>query len=259
MILLIDVGNTRVKWAVLGDKGLGPLHAESHAGWDTVAFRTCVLAGVDKVDRVLVANVGGERLTALIRQAVFESWGLVPEFLQASVRAGGIRNAYIDPQKLGIDRWTAMIGAYELVRRPVCVVGVGTAMTVDGVDASGQHLGGLIAPGPDLMISSLMLNTSDIAIRSQDGRLGDGLFADNTLGAVHQGAVHALAALVDKSLATLTRQCGVEPALIMTGGAANRIEPHATGPVQLVPDLVLRGLAVLSRTNGPIPVAEAAV
>lgn len=259
MILLIDAGNTRVKWAVLGDQGLGPLYAETHAGWDATAFRTRVLSGVGKGNRVLVANVGGERLAALIREAVFNSWGVAPEFIESTISAGGIRSAYGDPQKLGVDRWAAMIGAFALAAGPVCVVGVGTAMTVDGVDASGQHLGGLIVPGPDLMISSLMHNTSEIAVRSQEGRLGEGMFADNTLGAVHQGAVHALAALVEKSLATLTRQCGVAPALILTGGAAKRIEPHIAAPVQQVPDLVLRGLAVLSLAGRPLPAAQAAV
>ncbi len=255
MLLLIDAGNTRVKWAVLGERGLGPLHADSHAGWDANEFRTRVLSAAGKVDRVLVANVGGERLTALIKEAVFNSWGLAPEFVQSTARAGGIQNAYVDPQKLGVDRWAAMIGAFALEARAVCVVGVGTAMTVDGVDASGVHLGGLIVPGPDLMISSLMHNTSDIAVRSRDGRLGDGLFADNTLGAVHQGAVHALAGLVDKAMAVMTTRFGEAPALLMTGGAADRIEPHVATPVQQVPDLVLRGLVVLAGSARPVATA----
>jgi type III pantothenate kinase len=119
-------------------------------------------------------------------------------------------------------------------------------MTIDGVAESGRHLGGLIVPGPDLMITSLMRNTSDIAVRAETGQTTDALFADNTRGAVHQGAVHALAALVDRAMHTLEQSCGKRPALVVTGGAADRIQHVVAGPLQQVPDLVLRGLAVLA-------------
>lgn len=258
MELLIDTGNTRIKWAVLSDHGLGTQHADTYAGWGAVQIRARVLVPAGQIERVLVANVGGERPAALIREAVLETWGIVPEFVQATGQAGGIRNAYTEPQKLGVDRWAAMIGGYALELRPVCVVDVGTAMTIDGVNASGDHLGGVIVPGPDLMISSLMRSTSDIAIRAQDGRLGEGLFADNTLGAVYQGAVNALAALVEQAMATMTRECGEQPTLLMTGGAADRLDRLVTVPIRHVPNLVLRGLAVLAgeaRQQSRVPAA----
>ena len=129
---------------------------------------------------------------------------------------------------------------------PACVVSVGTAMTVDGVAESGKHLGGLIVPGPDLMIASLMQNTSDIAVRAEAGQTREALFSDNTRGAIHQGAVHALAALVDRAMHTLEQSCGKRPALVVTGGAAHRIERLVADPLTQVQDLVLRGLAVLA-------------
>ncbi len=244
--LLIDVGNTRLKWAVLRDGVLGPQHAQRYADWSDNEFSAYVMGHADRPGRVLVANVGGERVAGLISGAVFKAWDIKPVILQSSARAGGIENAYPEPAKLGVDRWAAMIGAHAMGLGPACVVSVGTAMTVDGVAESGKHLGGLIVPGPDLMIASLMQNTSDIAVRAEAGQTREALFSDNTRGAIHQGAVHALAALVDRAMHTLEQSCGKRPALLVTGGAAHRIERLVADPLTQVPDLVLRGLAVLA-------------
>ncbi len=257
MILLIDTGNTRIKWALLGEHGLGTQHADSYAGWGPIQLRAKVLTPAGRIERIVVANVGGERIATLLREAALETCGFPPEFMQASAAAGGVRNGYTAPEKLGVDRWAAMIGAHGLEPGPACVVNVGTAMTVDGIDASGLHLGGVIVPGPDLMISSLMRHTSDIAVRAQDGRLGEGLFADNTLGAVYQGAVQSLTALVERAQATLLKLCGESPALLLTGGAADRLERIIATPVRRIPDLVLQGLAVLARESQPVRSREA--
>jgi type III pantothenate kinase len=245
-VLLIDVGNTRLKWAVLDNGSLGPQQAQPHAGWTADHIRTHVLANTARPSRVIVSNVGGEQLATILREAVAAEWGLEPKFPVSIARAGGIENAYPVPQQLGVDRWMAMIGARAKVPGPACVVSVGTAMTVDGVTAQGRHVGGLILPGPDLMVSSLLTNTSDLAARSVPMPSGASLFADNTRSAIHQGSVHALAALVDRAMSTLQSSCGTRPTLLMTGGAAPRIEPLVAGPVVGVPDLVLRGLAVLA-------------
>lgn len=257
-VLLIDAGNTRIKWAVLGEQHLTPQQADVHAAWGVGQLRARVLVPAGDVDRVVVANVGGEQIAALIRSAVQETWGVVPEFMSASAYAGGIRNGYTSPEKLGVDRWAAMIGARSFEHGPVCVVNVGTAMTVDGVDATGRHLGGVIVPGPDLMISSLMRHTSDIAVRSQDGRLGQGLFADNTLGAVYQGALHALIGVVGQATNALVAASSSTPTVFLTGGAADRIEQVIGMPVRRIPDLVLQGLAVLAQESSAL-VSRAAI
>lgn len=258
MILLIDSGNTRIKWAVLGPHGLGPLHADTYSGWGSVQLRARVLAPAGNVERVVVSNVGGGGIAALLQESVREALGFPPEFIRATRAAGSVRNAYVNAEQLGTDRWAAMIGAFALEAGPVCVVNVGTAMTVDAVDGTGQHLGGVIVPGPDLMISSLMRHTADIAVRAQDGRLGSGLFADNTLGAVYQGSVHALSALVEESLRAMQAACGERPTLVVTGGAADRLQRVVGAPVRLVPDLVLKGLAVLA-TEGSVNARSRAV
>ena len=202
---------------------------------------------LDKPQRVLVANVGGEAIARLVSEGVQAKWSLVPEFIAPVMEAVGVRCGYTLPAKLGVDRWLGVIAAFHRLRGDACVVNVGTAMTIDGVDAHGQHLGGVIVPGPDLAVASLLHNTSDIATHAQSGEVRDALFADNTLGAIHQGTAHMLAALIEKSVITMRERVGKTPSLILSGGASHRVAPLVTTDFETVPDLVLQGLAVLAR------------
>lgn len=244
MLLLIDIGNTRIKWARADAQGLGEQSAAVHANWAEQDFVQQVLDTAARAERVVIANVGGKRMGDLVQAALLRHWQLQPQFMHSPAAGAGLRNAYPEPAKLGIDRWMAMLGARSLEAGPICVVSVGTAMTIDGVDTSGQHLGGVIVPGPDLMVSSLLKNTSDIAQRAATGRTQQQLFADNTLGAIQQGAVQALAALVDRSMDTMRDQLGQVPALLLTGGASARLRGAIHCPGREIPDLVLRGLLV---------------
>lgn len=246
MMLLIDIGNTRIKWAQLANAELGPQSAAPHAAWDHETFTAAILSAHTRPERVLVSNVGGERMRELSRAAIQQAWGIEPEFVRSVRFAAGVRNGYADVAKLGVDRWLAVIGAHAMERGALCVASVGTAMTIDGVDAGGQHLGGLIVPGPDLMIASLLTNTSDIAQRAQQGDTRDVLFADNTLGAIRQGAQHALAALIERAVATMKQDLHATPTLLLTGGACDRLDGALTLPHRIVPDLVLRGLAAVA-------------
>jgi type III pantothenate kinase len=243
MILLFDIGNTRIKWATLDERGLGSQSAGIHAEWDADALTKTSLAALPKPERVLISNVGGPRIGDLLRHCIRERWSVEAEVVLSTAAACGVHNAYPVPANLGVDRWLGVIAAHARRRQLTCVVGVGTAMTIDGVDASGQHLGGVIVPGPDLMVGSLLRNTSEIARRAEQGTRNDSLFADNTLGAIHQGAAHALAALVERSMHTMRRNAGTEPVLVLTGGAVPIIERLLDIPSESVPDLVLRGLA----------------
>jgi type III pantothenate kinase len=244
MLLLIDIGNTRIKWARADAQGLGEQLAAVHANWTEQDFIQQVLDAGARVERVLIANVGGKRMGDLAQAALLRHWQLQPRFMQSPAAGAGIRNAYPEPAKLGVDRWLAMLGAKSLEAGPVCVVSVGTAMTIDSVDANGRHLGGVIVPGPDLMVSSLLKNTSEIAQRAATGRTQEQLFADNTLGAIQQGSVQALAALVDRAVETMRDQLGQPPALLITGGAGHRLRGAMRSVGREIPDLVLRGLFV---------------
>lgn len=245
MALLIDIGNTRMKWARFEGDALQPQSAAPHADWSVATFVETVLRGAG-TDCVLVSNVAGTRMADVVRTGVAQTWQIEAEFVASTPMAGGIRNAYPQPAKLGVDRWLAMIGAHALECGAVCIVSVGTAMTIDGIAADGLHLGGVIVPGPDLMVTSLLTNTSDIAQRARQGDTSDELFADNTLGAIRQGAEHALAALVERAVGVMRRTLNETPKVLLTGGASDRIEKAIGLPYRAVPGLVLQGLAVLA-------------
>lgn len=249
MQLLLDIGNTRIKWAMLTERGLQPQQAEAFADWQTADIVERVLAPLGHVEAVWVSNVAGERMAKLVSEATQSVWELTPTFVESTAQYGAVRSAYLEPKQLGVDRWLTLIGAHALAPRSACIVGVGTAMTLDGIDAGGRHLGGLIVPGPELMVSSLMRNTSDIADRAAVGDVGEGLFATSTRGGVYQGAVHALAGLIEHALGTMKLQLGETPLLLLHGGAADRVQPQLRTPVRLEPDLVLQGLAVMARQS----------
>ncbi|HEY0939922.1 MAG TPA: type III pantothenate kinase [Steroidobacter sp.] len=244
--LLVDIGNTRIKWARLAGNEIAEQSAAVHANWTSDDFIQQILGSGPRMERVFIANVSGKRMADVAQAALAGAWQIEPRFVHSPAQQAGIRNAYPEPAKLGVDRWLAMLGGRAFEPRPLCVVSVGTAMTIDGLDASGQHLGGVIVPGPELMVSSLLKNTSDIAQRAAGGRAGDELFADNTLGAIQQGAVQALAALVDRALETMRKRLGEPPVLLLTGGASGQIQGAIHSPGREIPDLVLRGLAVVA-------------
>lgn len=246
MELLIDIGNTRIKWARRTEGRIGEQSAAQHAGWTADDFIQHVLSAAPRAERVFISNVSGQRMADLARAAIVRAWRVEPRFVHSPAAQAGIRNAYPDPARLGVDRWLAMLGGRALEPGPLCVVSVGTAMTIDGLDATGQHLGGVIVPGAELMVSSLLENTSDIAQRAAGGQACDELFANNTLGAIQQGAVHALAALIDRAYETLRERLGQAPVLLLTGGGSGRIQAAIRAPGREIPDLVLRGLAVVA-------------
>jgi type III pantothenate kinase len=163
-----------------------------------------------------------------------------------------VLNGYSDPGLLGVDRWLAVVGAYARVGSACVVADLGTAATVDVVASDGQHQGGYIVPGPRLMVASLLRSTRELAPRhASSGASGtDSGFADNTRDAIERGCRLALAALIDRSVADAGGHSSERPRLLLTGGAAPEVLPHLRSIGEHLPDLVLRGLAVVARLPG---------
>jgi type III pantothenate kinase len=146
---------------------------------------------------------------------------------------------------LGVDRWVALIAARAETRSAVCIVDAGTAVTIDAMDKSGQHLGGQIIPGPRLMAAVLSKETNDIGLpkaSTRDPGSGMGLFATNTGAAVHNGALSAVCGAIERAAKTM-RSAGLRPKIVLTGGDASRILKQLDGKVLHRPHLVLQGLA----------------
>jgi type III pantothenate kinase len=245
-ILLIDVGNTRVKWARIAHGRLTRQRAAAHQGWVTADFARQVIGRARGIERVIVVSVAGAQVERRLAAAAQSAAGLVPQFVASRRRLGGVTTAYAQPWRLGVDRLVAAIGAHKLTpRRAVCIVDVGTAMTIDLVDARGCHLGGAIIPGPDLMVESLLRDTSGILRRSGGKGAGRSLFARNTGAAIELGSRYTVAALVDRAVIEARAALAASPRVLVTGGAAGAIDPLIRSPHLIVPDLVLRGLAAL--------------
>jgi type III pantothenate kinase len=244
--LVIDVGNTRVKWARFANGRLQRQQAAAHAGWKARDFGRHVFGGARAVERILVASVAGADLNRNLTMAARRVVGATPKFVATQRHLAGVTTSYVQPWRLGVDRFVAIIGAHQRARhRAVCVVDIGTAMTIDLVDATGQHLGGAIIPGPQLMVDSLLKSTSGIRRRSGGKTRSHSLFARDTRAAIERGADYAVAAAVDCAVSEARHAFGAAPLVLLTGGAAEAIQPLIQSAHTLVPDLVLRGLVAL--------------
>jgi type III pantothenate kinase len=250
MILLIDVGNTRFKWATLERGELSSQQAIPHRNRDVADLVGVALKDLNRIGRILVSNVAGPDFARELAAALERAQTPKPEIVRSTAAACGIKNGYTNPEQLGVDRWLAMIGARSISSHAACVVSAGTALTVDALTASGEHLGGVIVPGPEMMESSLFRGTGDLAARSAEGTDGVSLFATDTRAAIRQGTQHSLGALIERATRVLSAHVGVEVELFVTGGAGERVLPVAHRPARFVPDLVLRGLAALAEATG---------
>ena len=228
---LFDLGNTRVKFAALQVDGTpGDSLAIAHdEGGDW-------LRALPRGEVACIASVAAPaRRVALLdglRGAGFVSLHRV----HTQARLGGLRIAYADPRHLGVDRFLALLAAIDA--GPVLLVGVGTALTCDLLDADGLHRGGRIAPSPMLMRQALHARTT--VLPEQGGVYAE--FGDDTIHALASGCEGAALALVERSLDAAERVLGTRPALWLHGGGAGalraRLPAHAW-----VPDAALRGLA----------------
>jgi type III pantothenate kinase len=247
MILVIDVGNTRLKWAWLTSTGLSDQQAIVHRDAKPGIWTAALFESGQKPTRVLVSNVAGFRMAKALAQLSKKKFRVKVEFVTAALEFHGLTNGYLDPSLLGADRWLALIGAWTLAHSALCVVDAGTAVKVDSVDANGQHLGGLIAPGIHMMREVLMNKTGDIAKAAGHSTPSfAGVLANNTIGAVSRGAIFALAGMADRAAEVIEQSTGVKPKLFITGGDAGMITGTMRCRGEIVPDLVLQGLAVIA-------------
>ena len=254
MTLVVDCGNSRIKWAVAGDgrirdAGSASLLGEDAAAAESMALDALASAVARHPGRVLVASVApaalDERMAAAIRAR-----GGQPEFAAVTAAAAGIECGYRRPETLGVDRWLAMVAGRRVADGPFVVVGAGTAVTIDSVDAAGRHLGGLILPGERLMLEALATNTGRIGQVPQAaaGRPeGLAMLGRATDEAVGRGSRLAIAAAVDRAVALIARELGDEPTVLVGGGDARLLADWLETRVELRADLVLEGLAIVAQ------------
>jgi type III pantothenate kinase len=245
--LLMDIGNTRLKWGVLDD---GAIRRTGHISQEKVR-RDGLTALTSKlprrVDAAFASNVAGTSFATRISGVVGMHCNCDMQFARSDREACGVTNSYRQPRRMGVDRWVAMIGAWDEIHAACLVVDAGTAVTIDALDGNGQHLGGQILPGVTLMSDALASSTSDIpdtSRRSIRGASGMEIFANNTGGAVAHGTLSAVTGAIERAARAL-RDSRQDPELILTGGDASRILKSLDGEPIHRPHLVLQGLAKL--------------
>lgn len=248
MMLLLDIGNTRLKWGSLQ----GTLSAQGaivHRDRKATEWLAELPAADPAPERILAANVAGPVVAHAIGEWSLARFGRRAEFLLATRAAGGVTNAYAHPEALGVDRWLAMIGAWQRVRGPLACIAAGTAVTIDAVDGGGQHLGGWILPGRQLMAESLRHGTADIVRGTALAPpVTSGDFGVNTAGAIDTGIWQTLSAGASRAVQLLERSGRCSPAVFIGGGDAAEIASRLEMPATLAVDLVFEGLAVLARS-----------
>jgi type III pantothenate kinase len=245
--LAIDIGNTRLKWALYASGRPGEMPTHSGA----VFLETIdVLAETDWKSlpaprAMLGSNVAGDAVRRRVEEQL-ELWDIEPRWIVPEAQAAGVVNGYDHPTRLGADRWAALAGArwHVLSRgtpRPALVVMVGTAVTVDSLDADGRFIGGLILPGFGLMLRALEQGTA--GLRVPTGEVVD--FPTNTSDALMSGGAHALAGAIERIHQRLVKRTGAEPLRLMTGGAAVKMAPITDLPFETVDALIFDGLLAL--------------
>lgn len=241
MDLLIDAGNTNLKWALAGPDGIGEMRAVRHHGALPIDLHAAWEL-LPPPDRVLIGNVGGEALAEALRLACRAHWGREPRFARPLQICCGVTVAYAEPARFGVDRWLALLAARREAPGSALVLDVGTAVTYDLLLADGRHLGGLILPGMRMMRESLLAGTRIPAVEPADSVEP---WAADTAPAVAAASVQAPAALTERLRDRLAAAAGEAPTVLITGGDAERLVAALDRPARFVPDLVLRGLALL--------------
>lgn len=234
--LLIDAGNARLKWVVTED---GRWRTEGVTGYDDWTGFQAQLPGEAECFIASVASAEREQQLARLLDAA----GIESTWLVASAAFGGVRNGYVEPSQLGVDRWMGLVAARQRTPDPVLVVSVGTAMTVDALAADGMFLGGLIVPGVQLMRQALAQRTGRVG--DADGRWQP--FPQKTGDAVQSGIVAALCGAIEQQYAQFAAVSGTPPGCLLTGGDAETVLPHLAVPTQWIPALVLEGIDCVAR------------
>jgi len=249
--LLFDVGNTRLKWGVLEQDRIARTGSITHAILKETGFNSLTTRLPRKVDQILVSNVAGASFATRLAGVIGLHCDKDVHFARPEKSAYGVTNSYKQPRRMGVDRWVAMIGARAELRGALCVVDVGTAVTIDALDKDGEHLGGQILPGLQLMARGLEKDTSDLSAPARTRKIpGSGMqiFGISTSAAIGNGTLSAVCGAIERAARTMRAE-GYRPKIVLTGGDASRILKQLDGNVFHRPNLVLRGLAFILQSK----------
>lgn len=238
MNILVDIGNTRLKWCVDASGKMTRATAIDYKNATAIARIKQQWLGLEQPQMLAIASVSSkqreQQLTAIAR----ELWPEINVLLaQTTAHDFGVHNGYHQAQQLGVDRWLNLIALHHFYPGNSCVIDCGSAITIDCMDAKGVHLGGLISPGIQLMQHALYQGTHDL---SASRETVPPALSRSTAAAIHSGTLLAAAGLIDKMSTTL----GALETRIITGGDAALLAPLLTTSCIIDADFVLKGLSL---------------
>jgi type III pantothenate kinase len=242
MNLLVDLGNTRIKWVLSGPDEWQPA-ARLREDRSTEKLLDEVWSGWVSPSKVVVASVANAEVLKALERWVMGRWSCHAHVVRPQAELLGVKNGYHRPETLGADRWANLIAARRLVSGPVCIVDCGTALTVDALASDGRFLGGVIFPGLRVLRTSLVQAASGIPETSGNGA---DCIARSTEDAVAAGTRFGLAGAIERILNEYRDQLGPGMRVLLTGNDASVVLSKLVQPVEEIPDLVLKGLAIIA-------------
>jgi type III pantothenate kinase len=250
--LAVDIGNTRLKWALYPSAAVDaqPIATGAEFLENIDKLADGEWAGLPAPERMLGCCVAGDAVKRRVEEQMEELWVVPAHWVVASAAEAGVINGYDHPTRLGADRWVAMIGARHRMlaqgpQRPMVVVMVGTAVTVEAVDGHGRFLGGFILPGHGIMLRALESGTAGLHVPTGEVRE----FPTNTSDALTSGGTFAISGAIERMVQHVRHRCGAEPACYMTGGAGWKMAPHMSVHFELLESLIFDGLLVIAQSR----------
>lgn len=244
MKLLVDVGNSSIKWCIERE---GLLHEYRSFPYDISNLDNQLEVEWSKFNkplRIIISNVAGTSIQEQINNICNKLWKMLPEYISVSARACGVNNGYRDVRQLGTDRWAAVIATWQLYKRAACVVDCGTAMTIDAISPDGKYMGGIIAPGVELMQCSLSVQTDALNLVKNRQVIKE--FSDNTGQGQYSGCTLAIVVLIDYMFNHIRTVYGNDLVGVASGSGFSLIKDSLKNKFEYYEDLVLKGLSCLS-------------
>ncbi len=245
MKVLVDIGNTRIKWAVEANGIINNTQAVNHHEIDFIEQIKGSWSTIDMPEILAIASVSKQNIVEQLSKLAKKNWPDITVVIAKSTAEGfSVTNAYKDASKLGVDRWLGLIALQHYYPGNSCIIDCGTAVTIDVLNQQGLHLGGLISPGLQLMKQSLYQGTVNLSHVEQAFSVG---LSDSTNSAIYSGTLLAVAGLIEKVVYQFCESCQT---FVLTGGDAELLAKNLNCQVYVEHDFILKGLALYSSSCG---------
>lgn len=241
MILQLDVGNSSIKWRLL-DSNYAIAQRGSLAVTSIEQLSELILLP-EKPQIIDIASVASQTVTETLAAKLEAQWHVKPNVAVSQQTCAGVINGYKNPSQLGVDRWLALLAAYREFQQACIVFDFGSAITVDGVDAAGRHIGGYIVPGISLQKRAILNNTDGVQFDLEEKllKLTPG---QRTAEAVNHGIIFAAVSFFNNATKYYQRLLGGDVIVVLTGGDADLVQKFVDGTIIYRQDLILDGLGV---------------